>query len=99
MKNIVRIATAIVLISFGILAIIVVSTSKVLVAKSSSEAYDLSETQLADLKQKAAKGDTNAAARIYWYYRFTKKDFVELKKWDYAVTPAPDPINATNASR
>jgi len=98
MKRIALIATATVLLSLSILAIIVISSGTTIRAKNSAESADLSETQLADLKQKAAKGDTNAAARIYWYYRFTKRDFVELKKWDYAVTLAPDPTNATSAS-
>jgi hypothetical protein len=98
MKRIVLIATATVLLSLSILAIIVISSGTTIRAKNSAEAADLSGVQLAALKQKAANGDANAAARIYWYYRLTKRDFVELKKWEYAVTPAPDPTNATNAS-
>ena len=54
--------------------------------KTSAEASDLSPDELVALKQKATQdGDQKSAARIYWYYRLTKRDYVEAKKWEYAT--------------
>jgi hypothetical protein len=77
-----------------ILAVVVFSycvlNGHVIVARTSAESADLTADQLADFKHKAIdQGDRQAAARIYWYYRFTKKDYSETKKWKYAVESYP----------
>ena len=62
----------------------------VTVGKTSAEAANLTSDELALLKHKAIdQGDREAAARIYWYYRFTKKDYTETKKWKYAIERYP----------
>ncbi len=59
-------------------------------AQTSAEAANLTDGQVALFKHKAIdQGDRKAAARLYWYYRFTKKDYTETKKWKYAVDSYP----------
>ncbi len=93
--KIARMIGVVMLLALAGLTAFIISNTRVLRAKTSAESADLSDAQLAILKQKAiAEHDQTAAARIYWYYRFTKKDFVEAGKWEYAVSP----VETTNSS-
>jgi len=67
-----------------------VLNGRVMVGQTSAESANLTSDQLAQLKHMAIDlADRKAAARIYWYYRFTKKDYAETKKWKYAVENYP----------
>ena len=66
-------------------------TERVTIGLTSSEASDLSDSDLKLFEKKAIQdGDFDSAARVYWYYRLTKKDRIETEKWD-AITKRLDP--------
>ena len=77
-------------VSVSILLAFCILNGHVTIAQTSAESADLTSDELTLLKHKAIdQGDRKAAARIYWYYRFTKKDYTETKKWKYAVERYP----------
>lgn len=71
--------------------------SHTIIAKSSAETYNLSETELAYCEQRALQqDDINAAAKVYWYFRFTKRDFTEADKWKSVIDRLDEKSGATN---
>jgi len=47
---------------------------------------DVTPNELAALENKAIhQRDQAAAAKLYWYYRLNRQDYVTARKWEYAV--------------
>ena len=59
------------------------STTRVTRSKPASEIYNLSSTQVNELKMSATnEGDAKAAIKLFQYYAFTRNNWNEALKWD-----------------
>ena len=75
-------------------------TSHTIVGKTTPEAYDLSDSELQRFEGMALQsGDLKSAARVYWYYRFTKRDPVETEKWRVIVNRLDIAANPNSTNR
>ncbi len=93
MKRTLVLAIFLTLLGFVILNL---SLMHVTVAKSTPDSADLTSLQLETFKNRAInEGNLQAAARVYWYYRFTKRDPAETEKWQAIVNRLDTKIKGT----
>ena len=93
-----------VVVIFVILCIFIISGIER--TQTSAEHYDLKPEQLIILKKDVLeKRDARAAWRVSAYYGCTKKDYVEMKKWEKiareiesAINTNVNPVRSNNPS-